>query len=357
MYHKGCYNKLGPKKVGELRENRTFDRDLIDWDQKKVGELRPNQTFDRELEVLRRDRNIYEEMLRDQRSANTKRAYERDLRDFFGFLDKPVNSETVLAFVSLRKPEAVAFVLKWKHHLIAKGLKPATIERKIVAVRSLVKFASDLGLCDWTLNASVLKGLSPQKYRDTAGVTPEWIQKMFNQLDLSTDKGKRDNAILQLLWANALRRSEVVDIDIADVNLSDRCIWILGKGKQEKQRIAISSKTVEALKLWLSVRIEIVTLTPALFVNLDGKHITGRLSDDYLYYFIRRLSVQVGIDKPMSPHRIRHSAITAALEATGDIRKAQDLSRHADPKTLMIYDDNKNSKQAEVSEILDGLIQ
>ncbi len=61
--------------------------------------------------------------------------------------------------------------------------------------------------------------------------------------------------------------------------------------------------------------------------------------------------------KPKPQYRIRHSAITAALEATGDIRKAQDLSRHADPKTLMIYDDNKNSKQAEVSEILDGLIQ
>ncbi|WP_375492675.1 tyrosine-type recombinase/integrase [uncultured Nostoc sp.] len=67
---------------------------------------------------------------------------------------------------------------------------------------------------------------------------------------------------------------------------------------------------------------------------------------------------KAGVKKPMSPHRVRHSAITAALDATdGNIRKVQKLSRHADPRTLMIYDDNRNKDLWEMSELLTGMLK
>jgi integrase len=93
-----------------------------------------------------------------------------------------------------------------------------------------------------------------------------------------------------------------------------------------------------------------------LFVALDFKHKGHRITGDGIYKLVRRYCKQAGITKRMSPHRVRHSSITAALDATdGNVRKVQKLSRHRQIDTLMIYDDNRAKDQVELSEMLSGL--
>ena len=107
---------------------------------------------------------------------------------------------------------------------------------------------------------------------------------------------------------------------------------------------------------WLSARGETNPDQP-LFCSVNPAYSDGRLSVNAIYNIVSERSSQAGITKKMSPHRVRHSSITAALDATGgDVRKVQKLSRHSNLNTLMIYDDNRRNHQGEVSDLLDGLL-
>jgi integrase/recombinase XerC len=93
-----------------------------------------------------------------------------------------------------------------------------------------------------------------------------------------------------------------------------------------------------------------------LFVSVDFANAGGRLTGDGLRKMLVKLSERAGIKKQMSPHRVRHSAITAALDATdGNVRKVQKLSRHRKLDTLMIYDDNRHKDQGQITDLLDGM--
>jgi len=172
-----------------------------------------------------------------------------------------------------------------------------------------------------------------------------------------TLKGVRDYALLRLLWENALRRGEVSALDIKDLDIENKRLWILGKGRgTQKEVIAVSVPVVQALLEWLKVRGESDVNQP-MFISVAHLTKGHRLSGTSIYRIVRDVAAQAGITKLMSPHRIRHSGITAALAATGgDVRRVQKLSRHSNLNTLMIYDDNRLNYQGEISEILSDLI-
>ena len=95
----------------------------------------------------------------------------------------------------------------------------------------------------------------------------------------------------------------------------------------------------------------------ALFVNLDRLHELKRLSDQHIYRIVDNVAKAVNLPRKFSPHRIRHSAITAALEATnGNIREVQKLSRHSQVEILMIYDDCRKDAQGDISDLLGDLL-
>jgi integrase/recombinase XerC len=175
--------------------------------------------------------------------------------------------------------------------------------------------------------------------------------------DRDTLKGKRDYAILRLLWDNALRRGEVASLSIGDLDLDTRRLWILGKGRgSQKEAIALSNTTAAALQDWLLARRE-TNINKPLFIALDSVTSGHRLSTTSIYEIVQHYAKNAGITKVLSPHRIRHSSVTAALEATGgDVRRVQKLSRHANLNTLMIYDDNRLSHQGEISDLLADLV-
>jgi integrase/recombinase XerC len=300
--------------------------------------------------------DILTSLLADKRSLNTRRAYEKDLRYFFlaAYGQKP--TEPVIAqFLQLNRFEAIAIVLRYKSDLIAQGLKESTINRRLSALKSLVNFAAKLGKCNWNLDD--VQTETVQTYRDTTGIKPDGIRTMLLQIDRTTLKGKRDFAILRLLWDNALRRNEVVSANIGDFDFEGRSLQILGKGRgSQKSLISLSMGTTNAIQDWLS-QLKTKNSDRPLFQSLDPVNQGHRLTGTAIYQIVDQLARDSGITKKMSPHRIRHSAITAALDATnGNVRKVQKLSRHKKLDTLMLYDDNRTNMQGEVSSLLGDLI-
>ncbi|WP_228008613.1 tyrosine-type recombinase/integrase [Microcystis aeruginosa] len=160
-----------------------------------------------------------------------------------------------------------------------------------------------------------------------------------------------------LLWSNALRRSEVSKANIADFDPTAKTLRIYGKGRgNNAETISLGSGTVSAIKAWLEARGE-TNPDKALFVSVNIGYRDGRLCTQSIYDIVKTRCQDAGITKTMSPHRVRHSSITAALDATnGDVRRVQKLSRHSSLNTLLIYDDNRKDHQKEVSDLLDSLV-
>jgi integrase/recombinase XerC len=298
------------------------------------------------------------------RSPNTRRAYQKDISDFFRVIvAREPTGDLVLEFLHLEQTQAVDLVLDYKAKLIEKKLKAATINRRLAAIKSLTAIGRKIGVCNYTLED--VKAERAKAYRDTTGVDNDAIIQVLSLARQATKasthrsrlKGIRDYALLRLLWGNALRRGEISATDIKDFNEEASTLLIIGKGSDgEKESIALPPKTAVAISEWLLARGEENENAP-LFTAVDNANYGKRLSGNAIYTMVDRLCVAAGIPKKMSPHRIRHSAITAALDATnGNIRKVQKLSRHKDINTVMTYDDNRNNHQDEMSHLLDDLV-
>ncbi|NEP12018.1 MAG: tyrosine-type recombinase/integrase [Symploca sp. SIO1A3] len=316
-----------------------------------------NAKIERHFDTLDTDPDVLQQLLADKRSPNTKREYKKDLKNFFGEMTgTEPTQDAVLEFLHLERPQATAVVLKYKAKLFEKGLKESTVNRRLSAIKSLVAMGRKLGVCNYSLED--IKGEKVQRYRDTTGVSPETYSRILSWCDRSTQIGKRDYALLKLLWDNALRRNEVVQLNVSDFDSDSRTLSILGKGKGiQSEDIELSINTTAALVDWLESRSLLLPNDAPLFTALDFKHSGHRLTGDAILKVVKRYCAKAGVKKVMSPHRIRHSAITAALDATdGNVRKVQKLSRHSQLDTLMIYDDNRGRDQGEVTGLLDGLV-
>jgi integrase/recombinase XerC len=300
--------------------------------------------------------DVLSQLLADKRSPNTRKAYEKDVTLFFQFCanSKPTK-ELVLEFLHLEQPDAIALVLDWKAHLLLQGLSEATVNRRLAAIKSLVAMGRKLGHCAYSLED--IKGEKAQTYRDTSGIPPESFKKVLGLIDRSSIQGKRDYAILRLLWDNALRRNEVVQTNVADFDATSGTLGILGKGKgNQKDFIDLSSVTRDAIAIWLEAHPSPRSNAP-LFTALTPNYLGNRLTGESIRRMVERLCASAGIHKQMSPHRVRHGAITAALDASGgNIRKVQKLSRHAKIETVLIYDDNRARDQLELSNTLADLV-
>lgn len=300
-------------------------------------------------------RDLLAEVLADKRSPQTRRAYERDLKDFFQTVTGSEPTPQLIAeFLNLERFDAVGIVLGYKAGLMDRGLAEATVNRRLAAIRSLVDYARKVGKCSWTLQD--VKGEKVKSYRDTSGVSADLYKDVLASIDRTTLKGKRDYALLRLLWDNALRRGEVVKTQLKDFDPACRTLLIYGKGKgTQSETVSLSLPTVEALQEWLSCR-ELQADAP-LFCSLDNASAGNPLTGDGIYKLVSGYCKAAGITKRMSPHRVRHSAVTAALDATGgDVRRVQKLSRHANLNTLMIYDDNRKGAQGEVTALLSEMV-
>jgi integrase/recombinase XerC len=309
----------------------------------RVGDLEITPVISDDARVA-----IWDSFLSLQIKETTQRAYSKSLADFcqkvYSSLSLP---DALQNFLLLSQSDALHQVLIYRKILIDLKLSSATINQRLSALKSLVDYARKRSLCSFTLID--VKGLRSQKYRDTRGRTVDEYRSVLAEIDRSTILGKRDYAICRLLWDNALRRGEIVSLDRANFLPQESRLMILGKGTLELQSIDLNSAVVIAINDYLLIKPD--TNNPALFVSNNGKRLDGK----DIARIVKKYAEPVGID--LSPHRVRHSAITAYLDVSeGNVRAAQSLSRHQNLSTLMIYDDNRHQLQGKASKDLGDLL-
>ncbi len=283
------------------------------------------------------------------RSDCTRRAYGQDLDDFRRFLGARKVSDAAAALLSHGHGEANRVALAWKASLIERRLQAATINRRLAALRSLVQLARTLGIVPWALE---VRNVRAESYRDTRGPGRNGVRRLLDEVERRRDKkALRDRAALRLLYDLGLRRSEVVGLDVDDLDLDTGTVAVLGKGRTQKTSLTLPRPTKEAIRQWLEAR---GTEPGPLFTNLDRAGKGYRLTGTSLYRIVRRLGEQVGLK--VRPHGLRHSAITEACklaQAKGmGLEEVLDFSRHRDVKVLMVYRDRERDVQGQLATLV-----
>jgi integrase/recombinase XerC len=268
------------------------------------------------------------------RSPATLRGYQNDLDDFARFTGAESADTAAALLLSRGAGGGNETGLLYRAHLQGRKLSPATINRRLAALRSLSKLARTLGLVGWALD---VPGLRAEAYRDTRGPGTGGYRKLLARLEGRADpRSVRDRAIVRLLYDLGLRRAEVCRLDLADYDPAGAALRVLGKGRLEKVRLTLPSATSAAIAGWLTVRP--VGESVALFVRVDRRG-GGRLDGSTVYRIVRALGEGAGIRA--RPHGLRHSSITRVLDLSGgNIRLAQKFSRHRDVRVLERYDDS-----------------
>jgi integrase/recombinase XerC len=225
-------------------------------------------------------------------------------------------------------------------------LQAATINRRLAALRSLVKLANTLGLVPWTLS---VENVRAQAYRDTRGPGRDGLKAVLTAAHAQRGpKALRDVALLRLLHDVGLRRGEAVRLDLEDIDLAGSRIFILGKARSQKEPVTLPEPTKAALVAWIEAR---GSEPGPLFVNFDRAGKGRRLTGSAVYFIVGRLGAKAGL--AVRPHGLRHLAITNALDLTqGDVRAVQKFSRHKDVRVLNAYDDNRQDLAGEVARLI-----
>ena len=282
------------------------------------------------------------------RNERTLAAYRADLEDFRVFAGAATAGEAANRLLSGSHGEANGAALAYKAHMTDRGLQAATINRRLAALRSLVKLANTLGMVPWTLSVENVK---TQAYRDTRGPGRDGFRSMLAAAQGQRGpKALRDVALLRLLHDLGLRRGEAVRLDLEDLDLAGDRLFILGKARSQKEPVTLPAPTKAALEAWLAVR---GSAPGPVFTNFDRASKGGRLTGSAVYFIVGSLGTEAGLT--VRPHGLRHLAITSALDLTkGDMRAVQKFSRHKDVRVLNAYDDNRQDLAGDVARLVAG---
>jgi integrase/recombinase XerC len=276
----------------------------------------------------------------------TVTAYRRDLESFRAYLAPHELGD----FFAADAGTAHATAHGYRAALLAQGLAPATVNRKLSALRSVVAFARMVGAVTWTLE---LPGVESAKYRDTRGPGVHGFRAMLAVLAGSTEaKSRRDLALLRILFDMGLRREEAVSCDLAHYDAVAGTLSIMGKRRRERDTLTVPAPTRASLDAWIVVR---GNAAGPLFVPLSRAGIGERLTGRSVARIVADVATRAGLGH-VRPHGLRHASVTAALDAGVDIRKVQKFSRHRDLRTLTLYDDNRSDMAGDVAAVVAGLV-
>ena len=250
----------------------------------------------------------------------TIRAYRRDLADYLSFLDGRIPDRDLIdGFVA---------------DLHGRGWVATTVARKIAAVRGLHRFliAEDLAGDD---PSTMVDAPRPGARLPKALEIDETL-KLIESPDSATPLGKRDRAILEFMYASGARVSEVVGLDLYDLDLDDRTAMVTGKGSRQRL-VPIGRQAIEAISRYLPDRRASLGGRPdpgAVFLNARG----GRLSRQGVWGIVRKAAQRAGLaPESVSPHVLRHSAATHMVEGGADLRTVQEMLGHASISTTQVY--------------------
>jgi integrase/recombinase XerC len=275
--------------------------------------------------------------LNENASLHTVRAYESDLTQLISFLASSVGRRGAdLKAVDLDHLKIREFL----GELHRRGNTRSSAARKLAAIRSFGRYLRREGVLD--ADPAALVGTPKREQRLPAHLGEAEMTKLLEMPDATHPLGRRDRAILELFYASGLRLSELVGLDLDDVNLSGRMVRVLGKGG--KERIVPFNRSAEAaLRAWLKdcaesahtpdVRVHPRRVRRPLFLNYQGGRLSTRSVDRLVRRYVAACSTRFGI----SPHALRHSFATHLLERGADLRAIQELLGHARLSTTQRY--------------------
>jgi integrase/recombinase XerC len=284
------------------------------------------------------------------RAAATLRTYRQGLADFATFTRAETAEDAVRNLLPCTAGQANALALDYRNALVNAGKAAATVNNRLAALRSVVELVRLTGLVSWTIE---VQGLKAETYRDTRGVGRTGYRRLLEELDRRTDaKGRRDRAILHLLYDLALRRIEVTRLDLEDFDPQAATLAVMGKGRTGKEPLSLPTSTIAALEAWVVLR---GSASGPLFLNLDragqGDHNGRRLSTTSINRLVTRLGKAA--EMTARPHGLRHAAITEALDLShGNLRAVARFSRHRSVRTLMRYDDNREDLGGAIAKLV-----
>lgn len=272
----------------------------------------------------------------DGRKPATVAGYQKDIRHFAAAIGFGPPREALDYFLGLDAGPANALALAYRNSMLRDGLASATIARRLAAVRSVVKLARTLGRVGWAIEVEAPR---PEPRRDVRGPEPAELRKIVRAARAAGDgvRAKRDRAILALLVGLALRRGEVVALDLADVDFAGGTVNVLGKGRREKVALDMPPEVSTALAEWVAVRGH----EPGpLFNPTDRQRDPGaRLTGESVRRLVARLGRAAKVPRPVRPHGVRHAQITRLLSGGETVRNVMGFSRHSKLETVMRYDD------------------
>ena len=274
-------------------------------------------------------------------SPHTVRAYDGDVTQYLAF----VASETGKKMSALGPADLdMQSVRSHIAELNKAGKARASVARKLSGLRTFIKYLRREEVLDHDPAAMAVAPKRDQTI-PTHLSEPE-IARLIESPDSGDPLGRRDRAILELFYASGLRLSELVAIDLEDLNLSGRMVRVLGKGGKERL-VPFNQSALAAIRAWMNDRARILAerapradartrksaAADPLFINYRGTRLTGRSVDRLLRRYVTRCSARLGI----SPHALRHSFATHLLQRGADLRAIQELLGHARLSTTQRY--------------------
>jgi integrase/recombinase XerD len=253
-------------------------------------------------------------------AANTLAAYRRDLHEYLVYLgdDDPSAGR------------AVAFVAQ----LHAASLKPATIARKIAAMRGLHRFLVAERLA--SEDPTVLLDSPRLGARLPKALTVNEVERLLATVVGETPLAARDRALLEFMYATGARVTETVSLDLKAIDLEDRTALVTGKGNRQRQ-VPVGRFAVDSIRSYLPHRLTLKgdRIDPgAVFLNARG----NRLTRQGVWGIVRKAAQRAGIETAkVSPHVLRHSAATHMVEGGADLRTVQEMLGHANISTTQVY--------------------
>ena len=278
----------------------------------------------------------YERFLTEEKKAspNTLSSYLRDVRQYLGWLGE----------AGLSPAQAVhADVEAYTRSMTAHGKSAATVTRCQASLKSFYSWLMEIG----QVSENPARGLTQAKVERKLPhiLTSREVELFLEQPDPSDAKGCRDKAMLELLYATGIRVSELIGLDLENLNLSAGFIRCASRGKE--RIIPLYQTAVRALQNYLDrVRPQMVEHPDekALFVNMSGE----RMSRQGFWKIIKHYQEKAGIQKDITPHTLRHSFAAHLLENGADLRSIQEMLGHADISSTQIYAQLVNQKLKDV---------
>jgi len=271
--------------------------------------------------------NNYIRYLEVERHASpyTVRNYTHDLRHFLEFL----NMENVATLEDVDRKLLRRYIAS----LQEQGFEKSSLSRKLSALRSFYFYLMQR---NFTSSNPLLTVSSPKlEKRLPSFLSSNEVVRLLETPVTTSPQGQRDRAMLELLYASGLRVSEIVGLDLENVNIEAREVRVWGKGSKERM-VLMGKPAATALDRYIiKGRRELQgnSSTNALFINRYGK----RLSERFLQKAISRYALAAGLGKRVFPHMVRHSFATHLLDGGADLRVVQELLGHANLATTQIY--------------------